>query len=81
MAEERLEAVAAGFGWGGQLRRCGGLGEVLEPGVREGEPRLDLCSFLSGWQRCGVVAYCCDVFSQALGLVPGVCLFSRCLTR
>ncbi|MET8437276.1 hypothetical protein ABZV61_31870 [Streptomyces sp900116325] len=48
---------------------------MLEAGVCEGEPRLDVCLFLSGRQRCGVIAYCCDVFGQALGVVPGACLF------
>lgn len=48
-------------------------------GVCEREPLLDLGSFLSGWQGCGVVAYCCDEFGQALGFVPRVCLFFEAL--
>ncbi|GAA3220313.1 hypothetical protein GCM10020256_26230 [Streptomyces thermocoprophilus] len=45
--------------------------------VREREPCLDLGPLLPGRKRCGMDAYCCDVFSQAPGLVPGVRLFSE----
>jgi hypothetical protein len=48
---------------------------VLEVRVCKREPCLDLGLFLSGWRGCGVLAYCCYVLGQALGLVPGVCLF------
>lgn len=49
----------------------------LEVCIREREPRLDLSLLLPGRKGFGMDAYRCDVFSQAAGLVPGVCLFSE----